>query len=401
MIAQGAKPLRLFFIVENDQPHESAGGFYALYKFAEFLARRGHVVRVYGVHDRGWVRKTGTLSLLFRPRIPRRGKVTRWLDRRLSRMAAQWILPAAIRGFRPDWIAGVLTYSAIKAEALGRRFGTPVANFIYECPPWMREVMGDERFETAKDPFSQRLWEDTRRAYLGSRVLFPNSALSRDYNSRWLEGKPVAEPIHPGIDPSQMPRVAAGDREPLPLDPARKHVLFVGRLAPGKNVDALIRAFRKLSLDAELHLCGTGPDRAGLQGLAAGAKVAFHGYLPDDELWSLFRQCTLVVYPSAFEGFGMPPMQALYFGKPCLASDLPILRSVYGDMLEYFPSGDEECLAKSMERLLEDEGGRGRNGEAGHRYILDHFTWERAADGIVRVLRQSHEGNVAEAGAAR
>ncbi|MEO7776775.1 MAG: glycosyltransferase family 4 protein [Fibrobacteria bacterium] len=392
MIAPAARPLRIFFIVENDQPHESAGGFYALYKFAEFLARRGHVVRIYGVHDRGWVAETGNLSLLFRPSVSRTGRLTRWLDRRLSRLAAQWILPAAIRRFRPDWIAGVLTYSAIKAEAMGRRFDIPVANFIYECPPWMREVLGAERFDAAKDAFSQRLWEDTRRAYLGSQVLFPNSDLSRDYNSRWLEGKAVAEPIHPGVDPSQMPRIAAGSLEPLPLDPARKHVLFVGRLAPGKNADALIRSFRKLPPDAQLHLCGTGPDRAALQESAAGANVTFHGYVPDEELWSLFRQCDLVVYPSAFEGFGMPPMQALYFGKACLASDLPILRSVYGDLLDYFPPDDEDGLAASMARLLADEAYRGRRGDAGHRYVLDHFTWERAADRIGRVLRESLAG---------
>jgi len=392
MIAPAARPMRLFFIVENDQPHESAGGFYAPFKFAEYLARRGHAVRVYGVHDRGWVPRSASLSLLFRPSVPRKGRLGTWLDRRLSRLSADWILPRAIAAFRPDWIAGVLTYSAIKAEVLGRRFGIPVANFVYECPPWMREVLGQARFEAEANVFSRRLWEDTRRAYLGSRVLFPNSPMSQDYNSRWLEGKAVAEPIYPGVDPEAMPRTPPGGREPKPLDPARKHILFVGRLAPGKNVDALIRAFRTLPGDAELHLCGTGPDRQSLERLASGARVTFHGYVPDGILWSLFRQCHLVAYPSAFEGFGMPPMQALYFGKPCLASDLPILRSIYGDLLDYFPAGDERSLGESMGRLLKDEGHRSRKGAAGYRHVLEHFTWERAADRIEGVLRECENG---------
>jgi glycosyltransferase involved in cell wall biosynthesis len=385
--------LRILFIVENDQPHESGGGFYALYKFAEFLSRRGHAVRVYGVHDRGWVTRSEKLSLQFRPRIPRQGRLRIWADRKLSRLSAEWLLPAAVRSFRPDWIAGVLTYSAIKAEALGRRFGIPVANFIYECPPWLREVLGEDRFEAAiADPFLRRLWEDTRQAYLGSRILFPNSPMSREYNSRWLEGKPVAEPIYPGVDPDQMPRVAAGGREPVALDPFRKHVLYVGRLAAAKNVDALIRAFRRLPSEAELHICGTGPERASLEKLAAGAKVVFHGYVPDESLWSLFRQCHLVAYPSDFEGFGMPPMQALYFDKLCLASDLPVLRSIYGDRLNYFPPGDEDGLAEAMRGLLEAGDGARREGKAGLRFVLDHFTWERAAIGIESALREIKHG---------
>jgi glycosyltransferase involved in cell wall biosynthesis len=381
--------VRLFFIVENDEPHAAGGGFYALHKFAEFLVRRGHEVCVYGVHDMHWVEPGNGLSFRFRPSLPRRGRLLSRLDRMLSRLSARLLLEPAVRRFRPDWICGVLTYSAIKAEALGRKSGVPVANFIYECPPWMEEVWGAETFRRGYDKWTERLWEETRRAYLGSRVLLPNSDLSRRHNSRWLGGKEVGEPIHPGIDPEQMP-IKAPAREPMALDPGRKHLLCVGRLIGSKNVRDLISAFPFLHGQAELHVCGTGSEMAALKAQAAGLpQIRFHGFVSDDLLWSLFRQCDLVVYPTGFEGFGMPPMQALYFGKPCLASDLEIFRSVYGDLLEYFPLSDVKALASSIDRLLADPDYRRRRGEAGRRHVLENFTWARAAERIEHQLMKA------------
>ena len=384
--------MRLLFIVENDEPHASGGGFYALFKFAEFLALKGHSVLIYAVHDLGWVKANGNLSLYFRPRLPRRGKWLVRLDRILSRMGERLILPYTIRRFQPDWILGVLTYSAIKAEALGRKFRIPVANFIYECPPWMREVLGEDAYTQGHDAFSLRLWESTRQAYLGSRLLFPNSSLSRDYNRAWLGGKAVAEPIHPGIDPAQMP-VEAPENEPMGLRSGPGQLLYVGRLVKSKNVGDLISACLRLDTDWELHICGSGPELENLKAIAAGSpSVRFHGFVPDAVLWSLFRQCDLVVYPTAFEGFGMPPMQALYFGKACLVSDLAILRGIFGNRLEYFPLGDVGALAASISGLLADGPYRRRRGAAGRQFILEHFTWARAADQLDHSLAAALAG---------
>lgn len=385
-----AAPLRLLFIVENDQPHASAGGYYALFKFAERLARLGHQVSLYAAHDLEWIGTAPNLRTRYRPGLPRRGRLLSKLDRWLSRLGARWILESELRSLRPDWILGVLTHSAIKAEALGRRHGIPVANFVYECPPWMEEELGPERFRLGYDAFARDLWERTRAAYLRSRVLFPNSGLSRHYNSIWLGGKPVAEPIHPGVDPERMPIAPGPEGEPVALDPARKHVLYVGRISEGKNIPVLIAAYRKLRHAAELHLCGTGPDLARMRELAAGTPgIRFHGFVPDDALWSLFRQCHVVAYPTSFEGFGMPPMQALYFGKPCVASDLPVFRSVFGDRLEYFPPGDAGALAAAIDAQLGDPGRSRARGEAGRAYVLGNFTWDHAARRIERTLKET------------
>jgi glycosyltransferase involved in cell wall biosynthesis len=386
--------VRLFFIVENDQPHAAGGGFYAIHKFAEFLSLRGHDVFVFGVHDMRWVKRSARFAQMYRPSLNRNGRLKTRLDGWLSGLCARWLLPRAMRRFHPDWILGVLTHSAVKAEALGRSYRIPVANFIYECPPWMQEVWQPEVFRIGfEDALTQRLWAATRAAYLGSRVLFPNSELSRRHNTAWLGGKAVAEPIYPGIDPGQMPASVAAGSEPICLDPQRKHLLYVGRMAESKNVHHLIAAFLRLGPDAVLHLCGTGSDVEKFKVQAGGSpRIRFHGFVPDDALWSLFRQCSLLVYPTGFEGFGMPPMQALHFGKPCLASDLGIFRSIYGDLLEYFPPGDVDALTQAMQRLLGDPDYCRRRGEAGRLYVDTNFTWARAAETIeVSLSKANHE----------
>jgi len=283
----------------------------------------------------------------------------------------------------------VLHESAIKAAELGARFGIPVANFVYETPPWVREMVGAERYDREFQGYVKDLWDLTRDAYRRSAVLFPNSTLSGDYASRWLDGKVIAPPIYPGVDPEQMKSSAAEGSRPA------GGLLYVGRLAPAKNVDLLLQAWSALTPRPPLHVCGEGPEGPRLAAMVAGqAGVHFHGFLPDPALWRLFEECELVVVPSSFEGFGMPPMQALYFGKPCLASDIPIFRSVYGDRIEYFRHLDAGDLTARISALLADLDYRRRRGEEGRRFVLERFTWERAAETIERELSAHGERRV-------
>ncbi len=374
--------MRLFFIIDNNEPHASGGGYYALFKFAEFLARRGHATRIHAVKNFGWAVPTPGYEVRYRPRLPRRGRVLRKLDKMVSGVYDRLRLEPEVRRFAPDWILGVLTESAIKAAELGRRLDIPVANFVYETPPWVREMVGEERFDREFRGYVRHLWKRTRQAYLRSAVLFPNSTLSREYASRWLNGREIAEPVYPGVDVQQM-----GGADGRTGTGGRAALLHVGRLAPTKNVDLLLKAWLRLDPRPELHLCGEGPEEGRLRDLVAGQEgVRFCGFLPDPELWRLFGRCDLVVAPSSFEGFGMLPMQALYFGKPCLASDIPIFRSVYGDRIEYFRNGDLEDLVRRIQALLANIQYGAQRSEAGRQFVIERFTWNGAAETIERWL---------------
>lgn len=393
--------MRLLFIVDNDEPHASGGGYYAPFKFAEFLARRGHQVTVHAVHDLGWVRQAPGLRLSFRPSIPRRNRVLRKLDKILATACDQFILKPAVERLRPDWIFGVLTHSAIKAAALGRRHGARVASFVYETPPWLEESYGRETCARANRGYTRDLWERTRRAYLDSDLLIPNSDLAGRYCSRWLGGREIEAAIPPGVDPDQMPFEDGhppGDRA-ASSGATTPRILAVGRLAPEKRFDTLVAAWQRLGVPVELHIAGEGPEMQRLAAQTGGRKDAvLHGFVSDDDLWALYRSADLVVCPSAFEGFGMPPMQALYFARPCLASDLPVFRSLYGDHLDYFPAGDVEALAAGMRRLLSDAAGREHRGLEGRAFVLDRFTWKSGAARIEAALLR--HGGPSRGGAA-
>lgn len=381
--------MKLFFIIDNNEPHASGGGYYAIFKFAEFLARRGHAVMVYAVHDLGWVRPSPTLRVFYRPSLPRGKRVSRKLDKALEALCDRFLLPRLARQFGAEWVFGVLKESAIKAVGLARHLQRPVANFIYECPPWLREIYGEAAYRAAADQgYTRQLWEHTRQAYLASDLLLPNSELSRQYNQRWLDGKPVAPPAFPGVDLEQMPFDGPAHRG------QGRQVLFVGRLVPEKNVQLLLEAWRRLPQDVVLHIAGSGPLLGWLKEQARSLQnVVVHGYVEDERLWALFRGAELLVCPSQFEGFGMPPMQALYFEKACLVADLPIFRSIYADHADYFPPGDAEALAAGVQRLLADPAYCRQKGQAGRQHVLQHFTWQAAAQGI--------EARLVEAGAGR
>jgi glycosyltransferase involved in cell wall biosynthesis len=376
--------MKLFFIVDNNAPHASGGGYYAIFKFAEFLARRGNKVFIYAVNDLGWVENTDNLNVYYRPSISRDNRLSRKLDKLLEIACDRFLLPRLATQFAPDWILGVLKESAIKAVQLGRDCQRPVANFIYECPSWLREIYGEDVYQASNNVFTRKLWAQTKEAYLASDVLFPNSVLSQQYNQQWLNSVTVSPPIYPGVDEAQMPFDG-------PLEPVTgRTVLFVGRLAPEKNIHHLIEAWRQLPADVVLHIAGSGPLLAELQRLAADLpNVILHGYVSDDRLWALFRSANMLVCPTQFEGFGMPPMQALYFQKPCLVSDLPIFRSIYGDHIDYFPIGDIDALAQGIVRILDNADYAQEQGKRGRSFVLDNFTWQVAAESIEKQLQAS------------
>lgn len=370
--------MKLYFIIDNNEPHASGGGYYALFKFAEFLAERNHDVYISAVNDFGWIGPGSKANVNYRFKIQRKSRVFRKIDKFVSSMYDISFVEPAIREIKPDWIIGVLTDSAIKAVNLGKKFNIPVANFIYECPPWVEEMVGADVFRKSYVGYIKKLWDRTKEAYLDSDILFPNSELSRYYNSSWL-GRDVSEPVYPGIDAALMPYFESEETEPL----TTQNILYVGRLVDTKNVDKLIAAFLKIDGGATLHICGDGPDRQRLMDMAGTSdRIIFHGFVADEDLWSLYRSSDLVVFPSSFEGFGMPPMQALYFGKPCVVSDIPIFRSIYGDYLEYFQLNNIQQLHHVMDRLLSDSEYRYIRGREGREFVLKNFQWSISAKKI-------------------
>lgn len=160
------------------------------------------------------------------------------------------------------------------------------------------------------------------------------------------------------------------------------YLLFVGSLEPRKNLPVLLDAYRDLvTADPEVPpLVLAGPPGWGpaldTAGLAPG-RVVTTGYLTDAELVSVTAGAAALAFPSRYEGFGLPPLEALACGVPVVVSDLPVLREVLGDHATYVPVDDRAALADALAKTLTHPGdpaaATARRGHAAR------FTWAACA----------------------
>ena len=164
-------------------------------------------------------------------------------------------------------------------------------------------------------------------------------------------------------------------------------LLFVGTVEPRKNLLTLVRAFDLLTRETELRPQLVIAGQRGwlseeLDALVESSglkeRILFTGYVTDGDLAALYSSCRVCVYPSLYEGFGLPPLEAMACGAPVLASRIPVIEEVTGSAARLVEPTDARAMARALAELLTDEPARvelaGRGGEQAAR-----FTWERTA----------------------
>lgn len=163
------------------------------------------------------------------------------------------------------------------------------------------------------------------------------------------------------------------------------YLLYVGGIRYHKNLPCLLRAFahlvQKRRLPHRLVLAGEGGDHPGLWRLAARLGVAdrirFTGRPDAALLRRLYSFCVCLVYPSLYEGFGLPPLEAQACGAPVVASRVASIPEVCGDGAIYFSPRDPKDLAQKIERVLDDPPLVARLKERGAANV-GRFSWEEA-----------------------
>jgi glycosyltransferase involved in cell wall biosynthesis len=171
--------------------------------------------------------------------------------------------------------------------------------------------------------------------------------------------------IHLGVDSERFRPDADTVREPYLLYPARPW--------PHKNHERLLAAYAALRRERpELRLVLTG---GGHEGRGAVAGVELRGNVSADELVALYRSASCLVFPSLYEGFGLPPLEAMACGCPVAASDRGSLREVCGDAAVFFDPLDPDAIAAGIVEALDHADELALRGLERAR----RFTWERAA----------------------
>lgn len=173
---------------------------------------------------------------------------------------------------------------------------------------------------------------------------------------------------------------------PEPPPRRKPYVLFVGTIEPRKNVDRLLDAWEMLPASAraafDLLLAGGAGWRCEdtVQRLrAARDGVHWLGYYPEAMLPELIRGATLLVYPSLYEGFGLPVAQAMACGTPCVTSNVSALPEIAGDAAVLVDPKSTEEIRGAILRLLDGPSERARLAAAGRARAERLFRWDRAA----------------------
>ncbi len=172
-----------------------------------------------------------------------------------------------------------------------------------------------------------------------------------------------------------------------------KFLLYVGTVEPRKNITALAKAYKKLRLkDVSLVIAGAkgwlydGIVRE-IGELNLGERVIFTGRIPEEDLPLIYCSSLVFVYPSVYEGFGFPPLEAMACGAPVITGDRSSLPEIVGDAGLCVDPENVDILAGAMEYLLADEGKRRELAGKGIERAKG-FSWKRCADKTMALYRE-------------
>jgi glycosyltransferase involved in cell wall biosynthesis len=245
-------------------------------------------------------------------------------------------------------------------------------------------------------------WSTRYNARAAARVLADSQATRQDLIRHYRIPPEKIVVVYPGRDetlaPVTDPAALAAVRERYGLP--SPYLLYVGTLHPRKNLARLVQAFaslpRELVPGLRLVLAGQKGwlydeilDQVELLGLSD--RVVFTGYVPDADLPALLSGALAFVFPSLYEGFGFPLLEAMACGTPVVCSDVSSLPEVAGDAALLVDPLDVEALAGALRRLAVDGDLRRDLVERGFQQA-QRFSWRRCAEQTLEVLEQVGRG---------
>ena len=190
--------------------------------------------------------------------------------------------------------------------------------------------------------------------------------------------------------------IASGAQAPTPpLTLTRPFLLFVGDRGGYKNFPCLLKAYAasdRLRNELVVVACGRHPFNPGEIALARRLgldeeRVRYIGG-GDDVLTTLYRHAVALVYPSLYEGFGLPPLEAMSYDCPVVCSDASCIPEVVGDAAVLFDPKDPEALRDALERVVFSGAARAALTARG-RERVKHFSWDRCAAETMAIYRET------------
>lgn len=370
MIQDQHKPLRVAFIGLRGVPANYSGIEVAVEEVGARLASKGHTVTIYCMAD-----QPGPRPIQYRGMKLRYIPCFKSMNSKMISYASLATLDALFKGY--DLVhfhaLGPATFSGIP-RLFGKNTVVTVHGLDWTHGKWGRVAKAYLKFGE---------WSSAR---------FPNATLVvskalRDYY-RERHGA-IATYLPNGVPlASRLPLGAIGRQFDIE---ERRYVLFVGRLMPGKNVHQLIEAYRQVDTSMKLVIVGGSaakPDyERKIRDLAAkDARVIVTGPLYGDSVQRLFANAYLYVLPSKTEGLPISLLEALSFGTPALASDIPANLEVLqsdGDKCGFtFPVNNTAALVDVLDKLVKEPALVKSKEQRGQLMVRRKYNWDNIVDSL-------------------
>ncbi|MCR6660036.1 MAG: glycosyltransferase family 4 protein [Asticcacaulis sp.] len=324
------------------------------------------------------------------------------------RYAAEWLREAFIASLAPDVVHISSLFEGFGDDAvhsLGRSPWTvPTAVTLYDLIPLLKDS-GYAHPDPAFEPFYRDRLNHLRQA---DRLLCISESARNEAISLLNTRPEDAVNIGAAVDDRFRPvEISAGEKADLfrRLGLSRKLVMYSGATDERKNHMRLIEAWARLPETVrsqhQLVIVGKLPDahfnaftdQARRFGLS-GQDVVITGRVSDDDLLKLYNLCTLFVFPSLHEGFGLPVLEAMSCGAAVIASSLTSMPEIVGRQDALFDPCDVDAIAAKMQQALEDTAFRADLSESGLRRASD-YSWDITAQKAIAAFEALHAAKTA------
>lgn len=264
---------------------------------------------------------------------------------------------------------------------------------LYRCTPLVRSTKivvthhdcAYERFPALFNNVESIKEMRARQFARADAIICPSESTRRDLHEFYQVSEDKTFVVFHGIprpvQPDDSEQARIGDRPFL---------LYVGSRAPYKNFDGLLRAFAAAELRREFDLLvlgggvPTSSEMTAIKQLSLVDAVRFMPQAPEDLLARAYGQAHLLVYPSLYEGFGFPPLEAMSFGCPVLVAHTSSLPEVCADAAFYFAPEDQASFVEELRESCFNDAKRRQKIERG-RILVSSYTWEECAAKTVQI----------------
>lgn len=222
------------------------------------------------------------------------------------------------------------------------------------------------------------------------RIICISKHTEKDLLRFFPETKGKIKVVYNGVD-------AVKKGAPNPFREKAPYIVYNGGFGARKNVDGLVRSFaeiikadgyEKLTLLILGEKVGTYQETYDLvKKIGMEKRVMFAGYIKPDEMGPILADAACMIYPSLYEGFGLPPLEAMSAGCPVISSKNSSLEEVVGEAGILVDPTDENQIVDSFKRVMEDKALRGKLIADGYKWV-NNFSWDRSAGEVEKIYKK-------------